>query len=479
MMARVALILAVPLVAAMSTESAVEVDGHGHIAGHNRGHRHQKKHAEKKQKRTKVDQLRYHGVAPPAFRPVRKDGKEIVINEWACGLMCESHAKEGCCSYKHNGHLQADEVHANDYDDDTGLCEFREGTITNDTTQDMWDSGKCQSGFSSSKCFGWGKGRCDGPSQPGSLGLPIWELAWSEEFDQYSCVSDKNGVLRPNPHQWSHEIGYKRGRELQWYQPDNVKCEDGKLVITAKRQNPRPAPDAKGQCKVNNDPTNKLSDELCEQCAPPHFEYFYPCDTLQSDRSGNPACDCSSTAQYTSGSIMTRGKVEFSYGLIEMRAKIDTRPGAWSSFWAIGDFDLVPWPRNGEIDILDAFQRMLKSSIVHADETGRPDGAVQHAAARAIDPQWEKYYHTWQLEWDEKFVIIRVDGEEMFRVDLSVADPQRTTWPNPFTNKKNFFLILNLAIGGHSGGDADESEFPVEFKVDYIRYWKKKGHTYR
>ena len=39
-----------------------------------------------------------------------------------------------------------------------------------------------------------------------------------------------------------------------------------------------------------------------------------------------------------------------------MRAKIDTRPGAWSSWWAVGDFEDVPWPKNGEIDIMDAFQ---------------------------------------------------------------------------------------------------------------------------
>lgn len=47
---------------------------------------------------------------------------------------------------------------------------------------------------------------------------------------------------------------------------------------------------------------------------------------------------------------------EFSYGKLEMRAKIDTRPGAWASWWAVGDFDAVPWPKNGEIDIMDAFQ---------------------------------------------------------------------------------------------------------------------------
>ena len=47
---------------------------------------------------------------------------------------------------------------------------------------------------------------------------------------------------------------------------------------------------------------------------------------------------------------------EFSYGLLEMRAKIDTRPGLWPSWWAVGDFDKVAWPKNGEIEMMEAFQ---------------------------------------------------------------------------------------------------------------------------
>ena len=47
-----------------------------------------------------------------------------------------------------------------------------------------------------------------------------------------------------------------------------------------------------------------------------------------------------------------------------MRAKIDTRPGAWSSWWAVGDFLDVPWPKNGEIDIMDAFQGLGGSRVV-------------------------------------------------------------------------------------------------------------------
>ena len=171
--------------------------------------------------------------------------------------------------------------------------------------------------------------------------------------------------------------------------------------------------------------------------------------------------------------------MEISYGMVEMRAKIDTRPGAWTSLWSVGDVDGVPWPKNGQIDILDAFQGMMKASVVHAGESGLPSEAIQHAAARTTTPEWEQVYHTWTMEWDKDFVSMRVDRQEVMRLELSVANPERTTWPNPFTNDKKFFLILNLAVGGSSGGDPSVSDFPVKFEVDYIKYFQKKSRTDR
>ncbi|CAJ1420300.1 unnamed protein product [Effrenium voratum] len=325
--------------------------------------------------------------------------------------------------------------------------------------------------------------RFGGPQASGAAaeGLPIWELVWEDHFDSETCIPDSHGVLRPSPENWSPEIGYKRGKELQWYQPQNAECKDGELVITAKRERQSWEKPEGSQCRVVNwdNREQPLDNQTCAVCAPPYFQYYNPCDLLRKDETGAPACDCSHTAEFTSASLMTRGKKEFSYGLFELRAKIDTRPGAWSSWWAIGNFDYVPWPKNGEIDIMDAFQRMVKASVIHAGESGLPSSAIQHAGARMVDREWEKYYHTWQLEWDKDFMEIRVDGEAILKVDLSVADPQRTSWPNPFTQGKKFFMILNLAVGGHSGGDPALTQFPSQFHVDYIRVFQKKGSTER
>lgn len=96
------------------------------------------------------------------------------------------------------------------------------------------------------------------------------------------------------------------------------------------------------------------------------------------------------------------------------------------------------------------------------------------------------------MEWDKDFIEIRVDGETLLKLDLKVANPERTSWPNPFVRDKplasviqvlreaskvarKFFLILSLAVGGHSGGDSALTEFPVTMHVDYLRPESSKG----
>src|SRR5512145_2552055 len=64
-------------------------------------------------------------------------------------------------------------------------------------------------------------------------------LLWSDEFN-------KDGP--PNPENWIYEQGFVRNEELQWYQPDNARCEGGLLVIEGRRErvpNPRYAPNGR------------------------------------------------------------------------------------------------------------------------------------------------------------------------------------------------------------------------------------------
>mmetsp|Transcript_59920 Transcript_59920/g.106590 ORF Transcript_59920/g.106590 Transcript_59920/m.106590 type:complete len:569 (+) Transcript_59920:84-1790(+) len=417
-----------------------------------------------------------------------------VPNEWACGLICQGRAADGCCSFEgppSNGG-------STPYRNAKGVCYWlpaAEGAIELTKEAKGWRSSKCTAGFGTAKCVGWQEGLCIAKSDEpriaashklATVGMPIWDLVWEEQFDSSSCVQDDIGIWRPSPESWSYEYGYKRGNELQWYGDDNVECKDGKLIITAKRERqgtetPKSWPkDALCKVKGWDNKVQKITNLSCAVCSPPTYPMFYgnPCDVLQQDGSGKPVCDCSESAEYSSSSIITKGKKEFSYGLYEIKAKVDSRTGSWPSWWFVGSAD-VGWPRNGEIEILDAFQKTVRGSAIHGNGTEDSAGRVMWGAARTTSAEWEAQWHVWQLEWDQQKIVIRLDREELFALDLTAADESNTGTPNPFTDEKKFFMILDLAVDGNSGGNADTSPFPITFSIDYIKAFRRKGVTWR
>jgi endo-1,4-beta-xylanase len=62
-----------------------------------------------------------------------------------------------------------------------------------------------------------------------------YRLVWADEFDT-------DGP--PNPKNWKFERGFVRNQELQWYQPDNAFCKDGRLIIEGRRER-KPNPNYK------------------------------------------------------------------------------------------------------------------------------------------------------------------------------------------------------------------------------------------
>ena len=141
-----------------------------------------------------------------------------------------------------------------------------------------------------------------------------YKLVWHDEFDQDG---------RPNPQNWTYETGFVRNKELQWYQPENAWCENGMLIIVARREN-----------KANRS-----------------------FDSNSTDWRRNRQY-----AAYTSASLTTQGLHSWQYGRFEMRARIDTRPGLWPAFWTLGVEG--QWPNNGEIDIRAAVSRSSPSGTL-------------------------------------------------------------------------------------------------------------------
>lgn len=253
-----------------------------------------------------------------------------------------------------------------------------------------------------------------------------YQLVWQEEFE-------KSGEV--NPTSWTHENGFVRNNELQWYQEANANVENGKLIITGKRE------------QLNN----------------PRF------DTESKDWKRNRQF-----ANYSSSSINTRGKYEFQYGIMEVRAKIDTSMGMWPAIWTLGVSN--PWPSNGEIDVMEYYRVKGEATILAnaawADEgqyNAKWDEAkIPFTEFLKKDPEWPSKFHLWRMEWTEKTIRIYLDDEFLNEVDLA-----RTVNPdgyNPF--HQPHYILLNLAIGGN-GGDPISTSFPKEYVVDYVRVYQK------
>ena len=248
-----------------------------------------------------------------------------------------------------------------------------------------------------------------------------YRLVWHDEFNRDGPV---------NPNNWEYEHGFVRGKELQWYQPQNARCVDGRLIISARQ----------------------------ETVVNPGYQADSP-DWRKRRR----------VAHYTSSSIKTRGKHSWKYGIFIMRGRINTHPGSWPAWWTIGDHK--PWPAGGEIDLMEYYRGHINANVAW-------QGANGHAKWKSVfkpivqfhDPNWSSRFHIWAMHWEPDAIRLFLDGYLMNHVDLSQTHDPRYNNYNPFHHKA--FMILNLAIGG-AGGDPSHTEFPVLFEVDYVRVYQR------
>ncbi len=170
--------------------------------------------------------------------------------------------------------------------------------------------------------------------------------------------------------------------------------------------------------------------------------------------------------RYTSTRISTKGKKQFQYGRFEIRAKLAIGLGVWPAFWLLGsNIDEVGWPLSGEIDILEYVGR-TPQEIFTTLHTQDKNGDFANSKTTAI-LNIEEGFHVYAAEWNAERIAFFVDGINVY----TFAPKERTATIWPFDQP--FYLLLNLAIGGHFGGPGvDDSIFPQEFIVDYIRVYQ-------
>lgn len=242
-----------------------------------------------------------------------------------------------------------------------------------------------------------------------------WKLSWSEEFNETSL----------NEKTWNRQV-VKAGRfneEWQRYtaDPKNAAVVDGKLEITALHEG----------------------------------------NTHGMD-------------QYTSARLNTAQKKSFTYGKLVSRIKLPQGEGLWPAFWMLGtnideNGGTVPWPDCGEIDILELYgskdDAVIEANAHFSGKDGTHDqmGAASYHLKEGI---FADDYHNFELEWNENEMIWRVDETEFARMDITGEEHAEF--------HKEFFILLNIAVGGTWAGRPDESTvFPQKMYVDWIRYYQK------
>jgi len=245
---------------------------------------------------------------------------------------------------------------------------------------------------------------------PDSSGL---QLVWSDEFEYTGSLDSTK---------WGYDIGASGwgNNELQYYSSDplNVRAENGVMVIEARRHEGR-------------------------------------------------------QPEYSSARVVTRGRAGWTYGRLEIRAKLPFGRGTWPAIWMLPmqwNYGDGGWPDNGEIDIMEhvGYDPGVIHASTHCHTYNWPNNTQKTAVINVQNVQTN--FHTYTLEWDSEKMSAYVDTIKYF-----TAENDGSGWQGwPFN--KHFYLILNIAVGGSWGGaqGVDNSIFPQKMEIDYVRVYQEK-----
>ncbi|VXB98868.1 Laminarinase [Flavobacterium sp. 9AF] len=169
---------------------------------------------------------------------------------------------------------------------------------------------------------------------------------------------------------------------------------------------------------------------------------------------------------YTSTRITTKGKKEFQYGRIETRAKLPIGTGLWPAFWMLGsNISEVGWPKCGEIDILEYIGKE-PSQVFTSLHTQDSHGNTINTKKTKIDGI-EEGFHVYAIDWDKNKIAFYVDDNLVYTFQPDAKD--ENVWPF----NQPFYFLINMAIGGNFGGPSiDNTVFPQEYIIDYIKVYQ-------
>lgn len=239
-----------------------------------------------------------------------------------------------------------------------------------------------------------------------------YELVWSDEFDRAGP---------PDATKWGYDVGGHGwgNNELEYYtksRPENARVEGGSLVIEARKE----------KFEANN---------------------------------------------YTSARLVTKGKGDWKYGRVEVKAKLPSGRGTWPAIWMLASTTPLKWPEDGELDIMEhvGFDPGIINANIHNKAYNHSIGT--NKGSKITVPDAMQAFHVYSMEWDAEKIDFLVDGKVYF----TFANDKKNN-PDTWPFSQPFHLLLNIAVGGNWGGakGIDDSVFPQRMEVDYVRVYQKK-----
>lgn len=169
---------------------------------------------------------------------------------------------------------------------------------------------------------------------------------------------------------------------------------------------------------------------------------------------------------YSSGKINTKDTFEFQYGIIEVRAKLAIGQGIWPAIWMLGtNISEVGWPQAGEIDIME-YVGKAPNEIHSTLHTAASYGQSINTKITTLE-SIEDGFHVYKAHWTEDFIKFYIDDVLTYTFAPKLKNEEIWPFDQPF------YLIINLAVGGNFGGpQVDDSIFPQEFLIDYVKIYK-------
>jgi beta-glucanase (GH16 family) len=179
-------------------------------------------------------------------------------------------------------------------------------------------------------------------------------------------------------------------------------------------------------------------------------------------------------SNYTSAKLITYQKFALQYGKVEVMAKLPKGKGTWPAIWMLPESlrkKEEKWPLCGEIDIMEHVGK--DPNVVHTSLHTELYNHMKHTQLSHYDTIQNVFdnFHKYGIEWTKEAITFFID-DKLFFTSAKGQDGRIATnegWPFD----KPYYLILNLAIGGNWGGEIDNSIFPCEMQIDYVRVYKK------